>query len=801
MTTTHSASSVIDTDKIIYIIEQHTGNNLSNYQPHIIKQAIYRRLQILQFETIDEYCQFARNNIAQESLHVQQTITSNISDFFRYPAAFNTFQQQLQQYLDTHDTEKPLRLWVANCMTGEEAYSLAICLLEYYKDHQALPHIDLIATDIDENNLTIAKQGIYKKSDLRYLSTERLRRFFIAEDEHYRCSPPLRNMISFTRHDLLRNPAFTDIDVILCRNTLYRFTPEAKTNAFHIFHQVLHVNGLLFTGEQDGLDNYLQLFTKANNHHAIAYNKPAVSYKEEQLNHVHHETHLLQVLNTLEELPSLIINASNEIVYLQGNLSPYLQTSADDFRLQACQFTDPNTTKALLKLVNYAKQYPEQQNQRFVQFIHQQKHHRFDIKAKAHTKKNSLYIVISFQSMNPPSSKATKASELQPPLLLEDLHQSVLKTREKDKGIVQKYNSLFMSNIVGVAECNAQGIVTEVNPFLCELFGEKKESILGQPVCSFISEEYKERVRYGVIEYATSNTSSTHHIELEGQTVKGESLWMEVSTFKIPLQHNDYHILVLVLDRTDRRQAQQLATAKHYELNRIMQANTAHEVASTLAHELNQPLAAIQNYLTGCKNYLKYNPDIDKLSYAIEQASQQLERTSNIIKHLKAYHSSDQSIALNHHFLNHIISETIELSTQLIPNQSFNFELDLDFSLPEQLLNPTQIEQLLINLINNAVRASQQASPSADSHTIVIKTYKLNSTTVCTEITDRGVGLPCTHSIFRPFFSQNKSSGGMGIGLAICRSIIEAHNGQIEAFNNSSQQGATIRFTLPLVDH
>lgn len=796
----HPVPVSIDIDKVLSAIEQYTGNDLSAYQPQVIRQAIYRRVQVLKYETVEEYCEFAQQNSRQESLNLQQIITSNVSDFFRQPRAFDAFKTWLYQYLAGHPINQPLRCWIAGCITGEEAYSLAICALEYYQHHKVPPDIHIIATDIDEANLTIARRGTYKKSDLRYLSPQRLQQFFIETEGGYQCTKQLRSMVCFTQHDILKNSVFINMNVVLCRNILYRFTPEAQARAFQIFHQALRNKGLLFTGEQDGLENYPQLFSKTSSNYAIAYNQPRTMLKEQQSSS--HETHLLQVLSKLENLPSIIINASNEIVYLQGNLAPYLHTSADDFHLQACEFTDPSIITPLLKLISYSKQYPEQSNQRFIQFIHEQQRYHFILKTKAYTEKNSLYIVISFTPITPTEPQETTSTELKAPLLLEELHQSVLEKNEEKEGIMQKYDALFKSHVVGLMECSAQGVITEANPFICDLFNETRENMLGQYVCTFASEEYKDRVQYGLVEYANSTAKASSHIELEGCTKNGQRLWLEVSSFRLSKQNDNYHILTLVLDRTDRRQAQQLATAKHYELNRIMQANTATEVASTLAHELNQPLAAIQNYLTGCKNYLAHNPDIEKLSYAIEQASQQLTRASNIIKHVKAYNSSDHTVALSRHFLNQLINDVTDLIAQMPSGQVIHFELDLDPSLHEQLLNPTQIEQLLINLINNASRASQQADPDATSHTITIRTYQKAKDMMVVEVIDAGVGLPHTQNIFRPFFSENKNNGGMGIGLSICRSIVEAHGGQIEAFNNPPpHRGATVQFTLPLADH
>jgi two-component system, chemotaxis family, CheB/CheR fusion protein len=169
---------------------------------------------------------------------------------------------------DKTDSDQ-VRVWVSGCATGEEAYSIAILLSEYAARLVEPPSIQVFATDLHENSLHVAREGLYPDTIVADLSEERLRGFFSKDQGGYRVRRELREVVLFAPHDLLRDSPFSRLDLISCRNLFIYLNGHAQKRALDTFHFGLRPNGLLFLGSSESVDEGTRLFTALNKKHRL----------------------------------------------------------------------------------------------------------------------------------------------------------------------------------------------------------------------------------------------------------------------------------------------------------------------------------------------------------------------------------------------------------------------------------------------------------------------------------------------------------------------------------------------------
>jgi PAS domain S-box-containing protein len=243
-----------------------------------------------------------------------------------------------------------------------------------------------------------------------------------------------------------------------------------------------------------------------------------------------------------------------------------------------------------------------------------------------------------------------------------------------------------------------------------------------------------------------------------------------------------------LLDKKARLRGQQLA--------HVFRLSTMEEMASGLAHEINQPLAAVVNYTQGCVRYLQNNDhDPNQLLEIMNKAVTQAQRAGEIIHRLKNFFCKGQLVKTSCK-LNSLIRETVSLIRNDLNASKTKVEFYLPKHIPLISADRIQIQQVLLNLIQNAIEAMKQTD--GKKRKIIIQTRQADSRTIELFVSDTGPGFPkdMIHKVFEPFFTTK--ANGRGMGLAICRSIVEAHGGKFSINPNSSQQSG-IKFTLPIV--
>lgn len=246
--------------EITRLLHQKTGNDFSQYKYSTLVRRIQRRMQVLQFDEPQSYIEVLKKD-GQEANLLFHDLLIGVTRFFRDPECFTALEKFVipDLFKDKGSSDR-IRVWVPGCATGEEAYSLAMLLSEHQPGGRSAPRIQIFATDIDVPALDIARLGRYPAAIADDLSPARLERFFIAEDGSFRVNAELREMCVFSPHNILRDPPFSRLDLISCRNLLIYLEADLQKRLVPLFHYGLKENGFLFLGTAESVSHRPDLF-------------------------------------------------------------------------------------------------------------------------------------------------------------------------------------------------------------------------------------------------------------------------------------------------------------------------------------------------------------------------------------------------------------------------------------------------------------------------------------------------------------------------------------------------------------
>jgi two-component system, chemotaxis family, CheB/CheR fusion protein len=259
---------------ILLILRSTMGVDFSHYKPKTIDRRIQRRMLLCQLEKLTDYAVYLQAHPV-EVRALYEEILIHVTSFFRDPEAFELLNTNVFPTIaQNKSAELPIRIWVAGCSTGEEVYSIAMCLLEFLTDRVTQTPIQIFATDISELSIDKARSGIYSEDRMVNVSPERRRRFFYAVDGGYRISKAVRELCVFARQDLGGDPPFSNVDLISCRNVLIYLDTSLQKRIMPIFHYSLNSTGFLLLGTAESTGKYPDLFTVVDKKYRIYAKNP-----------------------------------------------------------------------------------------------------------------------------------------------------------------------------------------------------------------------------------------------------------------------------------------------------------------------------------------------------------------------------------------------------------------------------------------------------------------------------------------------------------------------------------------------
>jgi two-component system CheB/CheR fusion protein len=256
--------------QILSLLRQRTGVDFTYYKQPTFHRRIARRIAITKKKNLADYLKFLRTDKSEQDALFQDVLIP-VTSFFRDPKTFEFLCSKIIPTLfKNKSNNEPIRIWVAGCSTGEEAYSIAICLHEYLTlTKREGMKVQLFASDISETAIKKARHGIFDKAEVEKLSPERIKNYFTKSNGGYEVTKHIRDLCVFAPHNFLKDPPFAKIDLISCRNVLIYMDSFLQKKALTTFHYALKENGFLILGKSESTNNVPELFAAADKHEKI----------------------------------------------------------------------------------------------------------------------------------------------------------------------------------------------------------------------------------------------------------------------------------------------------------------------------------------------------------------------------------------------------------------------------------------------------------------------------------------------------------------------------------------------------
>lgn len=258
----HEASSVAASglNRILALVRSSTGHDFSRYKKSTIGRRIERRMLQHDIEDTEFYARYLKEHPAEVQLLFKELLI-NVTSFFREPEAFATLKRDiLPQMLAGKPGNYAFRVWVAGCATGEEAYSIAILLREFMDETRQEFKVQIYSTDLGADAIAVARAGTYSPNIIQDVPPERLQRFFVKEEAGYRVKKEIREMVVFAIQNVIKDPPFTNLDLISCRNLMIYLEPDLQERLIPAFHYALKPGGVLFLSPSESILSHPDLF-------------------------------------------------------------------------------------------------------------------------------------------------------------------------------------------------------------------------------------------------------------------------------------------------------------------------------------------------------------------------------------------------------------------------------------------------------------------------------------------------------------------------------------------------------------
>ncbi|RNI31907.1 hypothetical protein EFA69_05195 [Rufibacter immobilis] len=364
--------------KIFSLIRHQTEHDFSQYKRNTIFRRMERRMNLHQIKQFSQYASYLQDSPAEVELLFKEFLIG-VTRFFRDVEPFELIKTRfLPQLLQEKKEGDTVRVWVAGCSTGEEAYSLAILLLECIEQNPEIQHlkVQIFASDIDPNAIERARLGYYPENIAADVSLERLKRYFVKQENQYQVRKELREKIVFAVHNINRDAPFTKLDLLSCRNLLIYLSQDLQRKVFPVFHYSLNPSGILLLGSSETIGGYPDLFSPLDTKWKIyqrsesavplsrldfpfSYSTtepiknlpdPDITLKRESTM----STAVNRIMLDQFAPPSVIINGKGDIFYIHGRTGRYLEPAQGQAKLNIFDMAREGLTYELSSAIHKA---------------------------------------------------------------------------------------------------------------------------------------------------------------------------------------------------------------------------------------------------------------------------------------------------------------------------------------------------------------------------------------------------------------------------------------------------------------
>ncbi|WP_146188296.1 CheR family methyltransferase [Methylosinus sporium] len=866
---------VIEARQAIYsILRDAAGHDFSGYKTKTFMRRVRRRMHIQQCEKISDYVARLRE-APEEATALFRDLLINVTSFFRDSDAFDALRKiAIPRLFEGKGAADTVRVWVPGCSTGEEVYSIAIILREHMDGLRVAPRVTIFATDIDEAALTIARAARYPAALMDAVSEQRRRRFFTAESGSYVVVKAVRDLCVFSPHSILRDPPFSHMDLVSCRNLLIYLGADVQREVIPIFHYSLRAGGILFLGMSESIGQFSDLFTPLDKKHCLFEARDPG--RRVRMPHFMAGLHALsfpapvsgktsagsasQLRRAVETRiaegfgPShVVVNEDGDIIHFSTRTGKYLEAApgAPDRQIFAMARKGLRLDlRSVLREAIETRRTATRQNVK----VETDKDHTELVSLIAEPLPDreggkALFLIL-FQSREPSTADATPLSpgEREPAGDAARLERELFDTRERLQATIEEYETALEELKSANEELISMNEETQSTNEELESSKEELQSLNEE--MRTVNHELESKIdeldransdlrnvfastriatifmdRNLVIRSFTPAASQIFNIipsdagrpltdlatKLDYPELTTDLLEVLETGDSIErrVHKNDVDAPYYLARLTPYRGASQqidgvvstfidvTSTTRSEEKVQRLQAdrlNSMKEMGTGLAHEINQPLSAAATYLHAAQRSLKIPSERRPASIEsiLGSAVEQVMWAAQVVDHLREFVSRDEP-KKTFSSVHKLIGEAYDLTLPTAKQAGVRGTFHLNAKDDRALVDNVQIKQVLINLMRNAI----DAMSDSDKRELTISTSSDEGDMIRIDVADTGPGVSekVKASLFDPFVTTK--ARGIGVGLSISRSIVEAHYGKIWAESNP-KGGAIFSFTLPL---
>ncbi|HEY0066850.1 MAG TPA: CheR family methyltransferase [Flavisolibacter sp.] len=478
--------SIADNDEdlrgILHLLHRSLGVDFSQYKMNTIKRRIIRRMMLYNLDTLRDYALYVRQH-ANEVRLLYQDLLINVTQFFRDPESSEYLEKiLLPRIIKGKSSSDPIRVWVPACSTGQEAYSLAMLIVEALGEKSVKTPIQVFATDLSETAITKARLGIYTREEVTGVSPRRLERFFIKIDGSYRVVKSIRDLCVFANHNSVKDPPFSRLDIISCCNLLIYLDSPLQRKLMSTFHYSLNNNGFLVLGKSETIGTSDYLFTQVDKKLKIYSRKKEATSKamfemsyrlpSEYQDHTlasGRETMTRKIKPERVDLEkavddlllkkytpaSVVVNYDLDILQFRGSTGLFLQPAPGRASLNLMKMAHPSLGFELRNIVHKAKITGQPARKTGLEITLEGKTHRVAIEAvPVRADPEEDFFMVLFEEMpvpqedgNPDVAKDRRVQQLEAELgaLREDM-RSIVEAQEAANEELQAANEEIVSS-------------------------------------------------------------------------------------------------------------------------------------------------------------------------------------------------------------------------------------------------------------------------------------------------------------------------------------------------------------------
>ena len=773
---------------LLALIGGKNGTDFTYYKQSTIRRRIMRRMGLKKMEHMADYLAYCEDNLAeQDSLYHDLLIP--VTGFFRDPRTFELLRETIfPQLLKGKSKTNPLRIWVAGCSTGQEAYSMAICLNDYLGEKAADHKIQIFATDIQERSIIKARAGIYAKAEMPGLGAEQEGKYFTAVDGGFHVNKSIRDLCVFARHDFVKDPPFANIDLVSCRNVLIYLETFLQKRALTLFHYAINRSGYLLLGHSETTAPAPDLFTRYGKNDKLytrtpvpgrflqpphwvgsAFRDNGKAAKKELLHDDFQKSADDMVLSRFNP-PGVVVNEQLEIVQFRGFTGTWLEPYPGKPSLNVLKMAKQGLAFELRSALEKAKGNTLSVIKENIPVEIMGKRHQVTVEVVPLPDTTVPYFMILFRDK--PEMGADKPEAAHPAHPIPEAESERNQLLQKEMAQLRDDIRIFMQD---------QEVVNE------DLQRANEELLSGSEELQSLNEELetsKEEIQSTNEELVTSN----QQLSDREQDLLSLSLELEGQVAQRTASLNESNALLK-------------------ESNALLREsnNNLEQFATIASHDLQEPLRKIRIFSAQLEQ--QHGTLIaGEAGELIQKISRSAERMSGLIHDVLNFSRVLDASVFEQVDLNGILRNVIADFDLLIEQKKATISQDV---LPVIRAVPLQMNQLFYNLLSNALKFSKPDIPPVIrvSYRMLEQEERKRFPTLTDDIPyceiifqDNGIGIDEQFSaqvfvIFERLNSRERFEG-TGIGLALCKRIVLNHKGEIY-LTSKKGRGTEFHIILP----